>query len=244
MFPWSRSLALLVALGLGLAAAIAPARAQSADAIELGEGLSVHRRATWCGAVGVPIRCYAWEPTGFSFPAGPMVPALTFARTFTRVPTTGRILAALSNVTSPFMYTGFAVRMLRSDDRGASWTPVTWRWLETVALFAFEPGTARGTAAGDSGYVWTTEDGGTTWLDRGSSSGTTFTELAVGARETVLIDTNGNVWRMSGGSFGRDLLLTDTTAHLTNEGDAIVVRTATEEMRVRHGHGLDRHRRY
>jgi hypothetical protein len=239
MFSRPRSLVLLAALMV--AAAIAPAGAQMADAIDLGGGLSVQRRPTWCGATGVPIRCYAWEPTGFVFPAGPAVPALTFARTYAVVPTTGRILAALSNVTSPFMYTGFAVRMLRSDDRGATWVPVTWRWLETVALMAFEPGTARGTAAGDSGYVWTTEDGGTTWIDRGSSIGTTFTELAVAPRETVLVDSNGNVWRMSGGSFARDLLLTDTSAHLTNEGDAIVVRTATEEMRVRHGHGLDRH---
>lgn len=236
--------ALLAAAALLVLSGLAPVGAQTPDTIDLGSGLSVSRRATWCGATGVPIRCYAWEPSGFAFPAGPLVPALTFARTFARVPASGRILAALSNVTSPFMYTGFAVRMLRSDDRGASWVPVTWRWLETVALMAFEPGTSRGVAAGDSGYVWTTTDGGETWRDRGSSSGTTFVELAVADREIVLIDASGNVWRMADGSFARDLLLTDTTAHATNEDDAIVVRTATEELRIRHGHGVDRHRRY
>lgn len=237
-----RTLARLLGVALALAAGIAPARAQGPDTIELGAGLSVRRVPTWCG-VGVGFRCYAWQPSGFSFPAGPLAPALTFARTFARVPSTGRIFASVSNVSGPFLYTGFAVRMLRSDDRGASWVPVTWRWLETVALMAFEPGSARGVAAGDSGYVWTTDDGGDTWRDRGSSSGTTFTELAVADREIVLIDGAGNVWRMSGGSFARDLLLTDTSAHATNEGDAIVVRTATDELRIRHGHGVDRHRR-
>jgi len=217
--------------------------AQTPDTIDLGRGLAVQRRATWCGAsMAAPIRCSAWDPIGFAFPSA-LVSPLTFARTYARVPATGRILAALSNVSGPFLYTGFAVRMLRSDDRGATWSPVTWRWLETVALMAFEPGTARGVAAGDSGYVWTTDDGGTTWTDHGSSSGTTFTELAVAPNETVLIDTNGNVWRMSGGSFGRDLLITDTSAHVTTEGDTIWVRTTTQEIRIRHGHGVDRHTR-
>jgi hypothetical protein len=233
-----------VSLALAALAFALTAHAQSPDTIALGEGLSVQRRATWCGAsMAAPIRCSAWDPVGFSFPA-PLVSSLTFARTWARVPTTGRILVALSNVSSPFMYTGFAVRVMRSDDRGVSWTPVTWRWLETAALMSFTPGTAHGVAAGDSGYVWTTDDGGTTWIDRGSSTGTTFTELVAGDHETLLIDTNGNAWRMSGTSFARDLLLTDTTAHASLEGDAIVVRTATEELRVRHGHGVDRHRRY
>jgi hypothetical protein len=234
--------AAILGLALALASASLPLRAQAPDTIDLGAGLSVHRVPTWCGAA-VSVRCYAWQPTGFSFPAGPLNPPLTFARTFARVPSTGRLLASVSNVSGPFLYTGFAVRMLRSDDRGASWTPVTWRWLETVALMAFEPGSARGVAAGDSGYVWTTTDGGDTWRDRGSSAGTTFTELAVADREIVLVDGAGNVWRMSGGSFARDLLLTDTSAHVVNEGDAIVVRTTSEELRIRHGHGVDRHRR-
>lgn len=234
---------MLTAAFLWLALAAAPLRAQSGDAIDLGDGLSVRRVPTWCGAAGVPIRCYAWQASGFAFPAGPLSPALTFARTFARVPRTGRLLASVANVSGPFMYTGFAVRMLRSDDRGASWVPVTWRWVETAALIAFEPGSARGVAAGDSGYVWTTDDGGETWRDRGSSSGTTFTELATVAGEIVLVDGAGNVWRMSGGSFARELLLTDTSAHVTTEGDALVVRSATEELRIRHGHGVDRHRR-
>lgn len=224
-------------------AALAPARAQAQDAIDLGGGLSVHRTPTWCGAsIAVPIRCYAWQPSGFSFPSALTTP-LTFARTYAVVPSTGRILASLSNTTGPFMYTGFAVRMLASDDRGLTWQPVTWRWLETVALFAFEPGSGRGVAAGDGGYVWSTDDGGVTWSDHGGSSGTTFTELAVAGREIVLIDSNGNAWRMSGGSFGRDLLVTDRDAHVTSDGDALVVRTLTEEWRIRHGHGVDHHMR-
>lgn len=233
-------LALSVALALS---ALASARAQAPDAIDLGQGLSVQRISTWCGAAGAPFRCSAWQPSGFAFPAGPLAPALTFARTYARVPATGRILAALSNVNGPFMYTGFAVRLVASDDGGVSWHPLTWRWLETIALFAFEPGSARGVAAGDSGYVWTTDDGGETWRDRGSSTGTTFTELVVVPGEIVLVDASGNVWRMSSGSFARDLLVTDASAHASVEGDAIVVRTTGEELRVRRGHGVDRHRR-
>jgi hypothetical protein len=220
------------------------ASAQLPSAIDLGDGLSVHPHATWCGASPATAgRCMAWQPTGFVFPA-PLVPHLTFARTWARVPASGRILVALSNASGPFVFTGFAVRMMRSDDRGASFVPVTWRWLETAGLLSFTPGTSHGVAAGESGYVWTTDDGGITWIDRGSAAGTAFTELVAGEDETVLIDTSGNVWRMSGTSFARDLVLTDTSAHAALEGDAIVVRTATEEVRIRHGHGLARQRRY
>lgn len=235
-------LALVLAASLVLAAGARGAGAQGPDRIELGEGLAVARQPTWCGAVGAPVRCQAWAPVGFAFPP-PLVSPLTFARTWALVPSSGRILVALSNVGGPFLYTGFAVRMMRSDDHGATFVPVTWRWLETVTIMAFEPGTSRGVAAGESGYVWTTEDGGLTWRDRGSSVGTSFTELVVIRGETVLVDGAGNVWRMSGTSFARDLLLTDASAHASVEGDAIVVRTASEELRVRHGHGVDRHRR-
>jgi hypothetical protein len=233
------SIAPLALAAILLIAALARAQT-SDDVIDLGDGCSVQRIPTWCG---VGVRCWAWQPTGFAFGPGPLVTPLTFARTWARVPGNGRWLVALANTSGPFLYTGFAVRVLRSDDRGASWQPVTWRWVETVALFAFEPGSDRGVAAGDSGYVWSTDDGGETWRDRGSSVGTTFTELVVVRGETVLIDASGNVWRMSGDSFARDLLLTDTSAHAAREGDAIVVRTSTEELRIRHGHGVDRHTR-
>ena len=216
------------------------ASAQGPDTVDLGAGRSVQRILAWCGIS----RCPAWTPVGFAFPINTLGSALAFARTYAVVPSTGRVLVAFSNTSGPFMYTGFAVRVMRSDDHGESWQPVTWRWAETVALFAFEPGTGRGVAAGDSGYVWTTSDGGDTWTSRGSSIGTNFTQLVVAQDETVLVDDHGNVWRMSGGSFGRDLLLTDMGARVTNVGDAIVVRTATEELRIRHGHGVDRHRRY
>jgi hypothetical protein len=231
--------ALLAALVLSVASAV---HAQG-EVIALGDGLSVTRITTWCGAGGaIPMRCTAWQPTGFAFPP-PLAGVLPWARTWARVPATGRVLVALANTTSPFMYTGFAVRMLRSDDGGRTFVPVTWRWLETVALMAFEPGSLRGVAAGDSGYVWTTADGGDTWLDRGSSTGTTFTELVVVPGETVLVDAAGNAWRMSGTSFARELLVTDASVHAVVEGDAIVVRTTTQEIRIRHGHGVDRHTR-
>jgi hypothetical protein len=216
------------------------ASAQGApDSVDFGGGASVHRTRV-IGAYG-PIP--AWQAVGWTMPAGTLGSALAFARTYAVVPSSGRVLVALANTSGPFLMTGFAVRVMRSDDHGASWQPITWRWAETVNLFSFEPGTSRGVAVGDSGYVWTTTDGGETWTSLGNSVGTIFVELLAGERETLLIDDHGNVWRMSGGTFARELLLTDTSAHLSRDGAALVVRTDTEELRIRHGHGVDRHRR-
>jgi hypothetical protein len=221
-------------------ACVATASAQGVpDAVDFGGGLSVRRTRVWSGYVQVP----AWQAVGWTVPTTTLGSALTFARTYAVVPATGRVLVALSNVSGPMLATGYAVRVMRSDDHCASWQPVTWRWAQTVALFSFEPDSARGVAAGDSGYVWTTSDGGETWTSLGSSVGTNFVELVAADRETVLIDDHGNVWRMSGGTFARELLLTAPSAHASRDGDAIVVRTDDEELRVRHGHGVDRHRR-
>jgi len=233
----ARSLACSSALAALFVTALASA--QVPDVVDFGGGASVRRTLAWCGIA----RCPAWEAVGWTFPTSTLGSALAFARTYAVVPSSGRVLVAVSNASGPFMSTGFAVRVMRSDDHGASWQPVSWRWAETVALFSFEPGTARGVAAGDSGYVWTTTDGGDTWTSLGGSVGTTFVELVAANRETVLVDDHGNVWQMSDGTFARELLLTDSSAHASREGDAIIVRTTDEELRIRHGHGVDRHPR-
>jgi hypothetical protein len=230
-----------IALGLVLLAACPRVGAQDDPGeLELGGGLRVRRVPRFCVGGAVGSGCFAWEPVGFSF-GGEVV--LPFATTFARVPTNGRILAALPTATTLYVPLGYTTRMLRSDDLGEHWISVPWRWVEAVGIMVFDAGTDDGVAAGGSGYLWATDDGGLTWTEHGSASGTTYVELAMRDGVVVALDSNGNVWRAPHGNFDRDLIATDRSAHLSTEGDAVVVRTSDSILRLRRGGSVERSRR-
>jgi hypothetical protein len=233
--------ALVLAMVVALCAWTPAATAQSgASEIDLGDGMRVHRVPRYCFGGSVASGCFAWEPEGFSF--GEQV-ALPFARTFARVPTNGRILAALPLASTLYVPLGYTARMMRSDDRGAHWLEVPWRWAESVSILVFDAGTDDGVAAGDSGYLWATSDGGLTWSEHGSATGTTYVELAMRDSVVVALDAVGNVWRAQHGNFDRQLLLTDRTAHLSTDDDAVVISTDDAVLRVTRHHGVERTRR-
>ncbi len=200
----------------------------------------MRRIPRYCPGGSTVTGCFAWEPVGFSF--GSEV-GLSFARTFARVEPNGRILAALPLASSLYAPFGVTTRMLRTDDLGEHWIPVPWRWVESVAIMVFDAGTDDGVAAGDSGYLWATTDGGLTWTEHGNAAGTTYTELAMRDSVVVARDSAGNVWRAPHGNFDRELIVTDPTAHLTTEGDSVLVRTERDVFRLRRGHAVERTRR-
>lgn len=232
-----------VALALLLACAWPSARTDAqgdASELDLGAGLAVRRIPRYCPGGSVGSGCFAWEPVGFSF-GGEI--ALPFARTFARVPTSGRILAALPVARTLYVPLGFTTRMLRTDDLGEHWAPVPWRWVESVSLMVFDEGTDDGVAAGDSGYLWATDDGGLTWTEHGNASGTTYVELVMHDSVVVALDSQGNAWRAQHGNFDRELIATDPHAHVSIEGEAVVVRTESAVYRLRRGRSVERVRR-
>ncbi len=211
-----------------------------ASELDLGGGVRVRRAPRYCQGGSVGSGCFAWEPVGFTF--GSDV-GLAFAQTFARVPSTGRILAALPLASTLYSPIPYATRLMRTDDLGEHWTPVAWRWAETVTVLAFDAEGGGGVAAGDSGYLWATTDGGITWTEHGSSAGTTYVELAIHDGVVVARDSNGNVYRAPHGNFDRELVVTDRGARVSVEGDAVVVRTSDALYSLRRGRATERTRR-
>lgn len=220
-----RRLALAFLLALSGAAG---ASAQALETRELGAGLSVMQVSTFAYCWGAATPCVVWEPVGFSF-AG--IDALRIASAFARVPESGRIVAAVTGV-RPWR-TVRSHGILYTDDLGATWSAAAWSWPVRVRALSFEPSGLRGVAAGESGYVWTTEDGGATWRDRGSSAGTTYVDAARLGDVVVLVDEHGGAWRSRDGGFARDTLGAGVTRPLAVTADEIVVEARSGTVRVR-----------
>jgi hypothetical protein len=189
--------------------------------IAIGPGLAVRREGAVCddGITGIP--CLVWVPIGFAFGDRAELP---YARAFGYVPSTGRIVA-VHNV-------GGRGGVLYTDDLGASWRDGRWDWHQAANAVAFDPSSTFGVAAGEGGYVWNTDDGGRTWRDRGSSSGTSYTDVRVLGRIAVLRDDQGRVWLSRDGGFGRDLLAEDRSALLGSTASTIVVWTPRRRYEV------------
>jgi hypothetical protein len=211
-----------------LTLATSVASAQGFETRDLGAGLSVRQVSTYAYCWGAATPCTVWEPIGFSF-AG--IDALRVATTFARVPETGRIVAAVTGV-RPWR-TVRSHGVLYTDDLGATWSAARWDWPVRVRVIAFEPTSLRGIAAGEGGYVWTTDDGGATWTDRGSSSGTTYLDAARLGDTVVLVDDHGAAWRSRDGGFARESLAEGLVGALRVEGREIVVPVERGLVRVR-----------
>jgi photosystem II stability/assembly factor-like uncharacterized protein len=200
------------------------------ERIDLGGGLAVERL---CAPASVRARsCLGWTPTGFVF--GDAARWLTLARTFARVPATGRIIAAPerpTDATTP----DAPPRLLRSDDRGAHWVEIPWSG-GAPHLFAFDATSRDGVAAGEAGHVWTTHDAGDHWTDHGGDT-RVWTQLAIAAGEIVMVDSSGNVFRSSDGGFARQTVAVDRAARVEQRDAEIVVHTERQDCIVRHGEG-------
>jgi hypothetical protein len=122
--------------------------------------------------------------------------------------------------------------VLYTDDLGATWQTARWRWQTPPRAIAFDAGSTFGVAAGDGGYVWNTEDGGATWIDRRDAVGQTFEALWVVGRVCVLRDGHGVIWASRDGGFVLERLTEDPSATVEQEGETIFVRTRRASLRV------------
>jgi hypothetical protein len=212
---------LFVACTLGLVATSTTSADGGLRTIDLGAGASVRQVRTicWHGP------CAIWVPEGLSFGDHP---ELEVAMTFARVPRTGRIVAARSNTWlwgGPYpMWNAVGLDyVLYTDDLGRTWQTATWRWWTPPRVIDFDPGSTFGVAAGDGGYVWNTEDGGATWVDRRDASGQSFDGVWVVGRVCVLHDGAGVTWVSRDGGFVLERLTDEHDVTIDREGDAIVV---------------------
>ena len=215
------------ALGL-LMAVVSLARAQATMArrMDLGGGLAVERQC-WRGRDSST--CRAWTPTGFVF--GNAARALEDARTFVRVPSSGRLIALSGPVT------GWPPRLLASGDGGAHWNDLHWEGGPLPSAFAFDNHSADGVAVGDAGHVWSTRDGGAHWIDHGGDA-RVWTSVAIAHGAIVLVDSSGNTFRSSDGGFTRERLPTEGATTLEQRDDEILVHAYTSDCVVRRGDGV------
>ncbi len=218
---------LFVALTLVPAVASIARADDGLQTIDLGGGASVRqvRTVCWHGP------CAIWVPEGLSFGDHP---ELEVAMTFARVPRTGRILAARSNTAlwgGPFAtWNGVGLdSVLYTDDLGRTWQTANWRWWTPPRVIDFDPGSTFGVAAGDGGYVWNTEDGGATWVDRRDASGQSFDGVWVVGRVCVLHDREGVTWVSRDGGFVLERLTDARDVAIEREGDALVVQVGSAD---------------
>lgn len=195
--------------------------------IDLGGGASVER-SCWRGARG-GLTCQSWTPTGFVF--GDATRALGDARTFVRLPATGRLLAISGPVT------GWPPRLLRSDDGGGHWVQIPWQDGAWPWMFAFDHRSSEGVAIGDAGHVWSTSDGGLHWTDHGGDA-RTWISVAIAHGVIVLVDSMGGTFRSSDGGFTRERLPTEGATTLEQRDEEILVHAFTAECVVRRGDGV------
>jgi hypothetical protein len=180
------------------------------------------------------VGCVIWEPLGFAFGAHY---ELQLASTFARVPETGRIVAGRSNAPPrgpPLVAwnAGGLDYVLTTDDLGQSWQPSRWRWWTPPRAIAFDRHSSFGVAAGDGGYVWNTNDGGETWVERRASAGQVWEAVWVVGRVAILRDAGGVTYVSRDGGFVLERLTEDPHARVEQDGEAFIIRTARSAFRV------------
>ncbi len=239
--------------------------ATAIQTVELGGGLAVILEQAPCFQRDQNIHPSVWRPPGYEFghwrdqPCTTWRPAgfafgdrqeLLYAYAFARVASSGRIVATYRDVDgaqrapgSPPTPPGTAVGVLYTDDGGATWHDARWRWVHAARALAFDAGSDFGVAAGESGHVWSTEDGGETWRVRRSAAGVSYTQVAVVGRVCVLVDANGTVWRSRDGGFSHDTLTRSSEVTLETTDDEIVVTTPRHELRIHADASVERSRR-
>lgn len=214
--------------GIGALLLAGGALAQVGGRIELGRGISVRQdRVAVCVGAGP---CALWIPEGFGY--GELGAVLPFARTFAWVPRTGRIVASVPLPSVLAYQVTATARLVVSDDRGAHWRDARWPWRECAESIAFDPEGLGGVAGGEAGTLWTTEDGGDTWTDHGSTSGTRWVSVARRGRAIVMVGDNGSAYVSRDGGFARRELAASGASDARVDGDVIVVRVGSSERRV------------
>lgn len=217
-------------LAIVLVATAASAQRVGFRHLDLGDGVSVDDVCQ----PSRPRPCAGWQPVGFVF--GDATPWLLQADTFGRVRATGAILATASirpAITYPSAAPMRAHRVLRTTDGGLHWREVPWPWTQTPRLFAFDRLRLDGVATGESGYVWTTDDGGAHWVDHGGDA-VTWAAAAIADREIVLADASGHVVRSRDG-LARETVVDDRSATIEQRDTEIVVHASDADYVVRHG---------
>lgn len=204
--------------------------------IDLGDGVFVESVSTPMVCIYTPGPCFVWYGHGLDIARRD---ALLIARTYARVSSTDRIVAAVPYV-SGRGYAGFSYGvpgyglpgLLYTDDFGATWSAAAWPSANIATAIAFSSDGTLGMAVGPSRGIWITTDYGARWIERSSSAGLEYVDVAVTGRVAVIVDSAGNAWRTRDRGFALDTVGAEVSGPLTLEGDVIVVPTAHRTYRV------------
>ncbi len=198
-----------------------PAAAQAVvRTLDLGDGVILTAQTSSPGVCAMPFGpCTTWHAVGLDIAR---MDGLLVARTFARVPGTSRIVASVPHRGSFFRTAG----LLYTDDRGANWQAAAWPSANTAEAIAFSADGALGVAVGPSRSVWITTDRGLRWIERTSSAGLTYVEVAVLGEAIVIVDESHEAWRSRDRAFSLSSVAGEVIAPLAIEGAFIVITTA------------------
>lgn len=203
--------------------------------IDLGDGMQVtliSRPAGVCGPPGVA--CALWSAVGLDIAR---MDALLVARTYVRVPGSPRVLAAIPPMPVWALSTWRrwpAASVLYTDDRGASWAAARWPAANVAEAIAFSEDGALGVAVGASQGIWSSEDRGLTWIERSSSAGLRYVDVAVLGRAVVIVDEGHAAWVSRDRGFSLASAADEVSGGLRVTAEAIVIPTERGEVRIDH----------
>lgn len=227
--------ALLIAASLLLITSAASSQA-ILRTIDLGEGIVVEAVSTPTVCIYTAGPCFLWHARGLDIARRD---ALLIARTYARVWSTPRIVAAVPYVSgrgyAAFTYgsPGYGrPGILYTDDQGATWSAARWTSRNVPTAMAFGADGALGMAVGASQGIWISTDHGERWIERSSSAGLSYVDVAVTGNVAVIVDERGNAWRTRDRGFALDTVGAEVNGPLSVVGSDIVVPTAHRTYRV------------
>jgi hypothetical protein len=200
--------------------------------IDLGDGMQVTLVARPAGTCGHGAPCALWTAIGLDIAR---MDALLVARTYARVPGSLRVLAAVPPMPSWALTTWRrwpAASVLYTDDRGASWAAARWPAANTAEAIAFSEDGTLGIAVGASQGIWSSEDRGLSWVERSSSAGLRYVDVAVLGRAVVIVDEGRAAWVSRDRGFSLGSAADEVSGPLRVEGEAIVIPTEHGEVRI------------
>lgn len=217
-----------VALALFLVLASSVASGQAIlRTIDLGDGMSVHAVS---GAPGICVftrgPCFSWQGVGIDIARRD---ALLLARTYVRVPGTSRVLASVPSGAGLY-YRNAGV--LYTDDRGVTWGAARWPSANVATAIAFDDTGALGVGVGPSRGIWITEDRGLSFVERASSAGLGYVDVAVVGTTIVIVDEGHEAWRSRDRGFSLTSVGAEVREPLRVVAGAIEVVTASRTYRV------------
>jgi hypothetical protein len=145
------------------------------------------------------------------------------------------VIALLRASHTPFaqsVYQLDAGPIVWTSDRGRTWHQSGWEWPDLPRAIAFDPGSGWGLAVGDNGAVWSSNDGGASFVDHGDAPPASFVDVLVLDRVGVARDDRGDYYVLREDGLDRVRIAHAPDGWMEHAGETIVVHAPSGDVRV------------